>query len=87
MDLVERNDKQFRHSSVNQTVRFAKAANNKANPWPIRLVCGLATLYLISPIDIVPDVIPLLGYLDDLLLIFGVIMWVIDRRKNKLPTK
>jgi hypothetical protein len=67
---------------VNQTVRFAKAANNKNNPWPVRLVCAFATLYLISPIDVIPDVIPLFGYLDDFLLISGVIAWVINRRKN-----
>ncbi len=80
---MERKNSFFRHTSVNQTVRFAKAANNKENPWPVRLVCGLATLYLISPIDIVPDVMPILGWIDDFLIVFGVIMWVINRRKNK----
>ena len=69
---------------MNQTVRFAKAAKNKDNPWPIRLVCAFAALYLISPIDVVPDVIPIFGYLDDVLVILGVVLWVINRRKNNL---
>lgn len=81
---MERVDELFRQRYVNQTVRFAKAANNKENPWPVRLLCGLATLYLISPIDIIPDLIPILGLLDDFLIIFGVVMWVINRRKNTL---
>jgi uncharacterized membrane protein YkvA (DUF1232 family) len=67
---------------VNQTVRFAKAANNKENPWPVRFVSGLAVLYLVSPLDIVPDMIPVLGFLDDFLIVFSVVMWVINRRKN-----
>ena len=69
---------------MNQTVRFAKAAKNKDNPWPIRLVFAFAALYLISPIDVVPDVIPIFGYLDDVLVILGVVLWVINRRKNNL---
>lgn len=81
---MERDKLPNRQSNVNQTVRFAKAANNKDNPWPVRLVCAFATLYLISPIDLVPDVIPVFGYLDDLLVILGAVMWVINRRKNNL---
>jgi uncharacterized membrane protein YkvA (DUF1232 family) len=32
-------------------------------------ITGLILIYIISPIDIVPDTIPLLGWMDDLLLI------------------
>ena len=79
---MERKPGPFRHKDVNQTVRFAKAAKNKDNPWPVRIACAFAAIYLISPIDLVPDVIPIFGYLDDFLVIFGVVMWVINRRKN-----
>ncbi len=34
-------------------------------PASAKLVALLAALYVISPIDVVPDVIPLLGWLDD----------------------
>ena len=54
----------------------------KDNPWPVRAVCAFATLYLLLPIDTIPDFIPIFGYLDDFLVIFGVVMWVINRRKN-----
>jgi hypothetical protein len=34
-------------------------------PKAAKVALGAAVLYLISPIDLVPDFIPLLGYLDD----------------------
>ncbi len=38
-------------------------------PWLARLVALLVVAYALSPIDLIPDFIPLLGYLDDLLLV------------------
>jgi uncharacterized membrane protein YkvA (DUF1232 family) len=35
-----------------------------------KVVAGLATAYLLSPVDLVPDWLPLVGQLDDLL-VFG----------------
>jgi uncharacterized membrane protein YkvA (DUF1232 family) len=35
------------------------------SPASAKLVAILAALYVISPVDLVPDVIPLLGWLDD----------------------
>jgi len=37
--------------------------------WPARAFAALVVGYAFSPIDLIPDPIPLLGYLDDLLLI------------------
>lgn len=36
---------------------------------PARLVMGLALAYSLSPIDLIPDFIPVLGYLDDLVIV------------------
>lgn len=42
-------------------------------PWFAKLFIVLVVGYAFSPIDLIPDFIPVLGYLDDLLLIpFGV---------------
>ncbi len=38
-------------------------------PWYARLVAGLVVAYAFSPIDLIPDFIPVLGYLDDLVLL------------------
>ena len=38
-------------------------------PWPAKLVAALVVAYALSPIDLIPDFIPVLGYLDDLLIL------------------
>lgn len=45
------------------------AARHPRTPWYARAVAGLVVAYAFSPIDLVPDFIPVLGYLDDLLLL------------------
>lgn len=41
----------------------------KETPWYAKLFAALTVAYALSPIDIVPDFIPVLGYLDELLII------------------
>src|SRR2546423_2275266 len=38
-------------------------------PWYARLVAAGVVAYALSPIDLIPDFIPILGYLDDLILV------------------
>ena len=38
-------------------------------PWPAKLFTALVVGYALSPIDLIPDMIPVLGYLDDLILV------------------
>lgn len=45
------------------------AFRSKKTPWYAKAGMGLIIAYLLSPVDIVPDTIPLAGYLDDLVLI------------------
>ena len=45
------------------------AARDPRTPLGSRLLSGLVAAYALSPIDLIPDFIPVLGYLDDLLLV------------------
>ena len=36
----------------------------------LKLILPVALIYLISPLDIVPDILPVLGRIDDILVIF-----------------
>ena len=44
-------------------------------PWYARLFAAGVVAYAISPIDLIPDFIPVLGYLDDLILVpLGIVL-------------
>lgn len=45
------------------------AARDPRLPWPVRLLALAVAAYALSPIDLIPDFIPVLGYLDDLVLV------------------
>ncbi|HSC87056.1 MAG TPA: DUF1232 domain-containing protein [Polyangiaceae bacterium] len=45
------------------------AARNPRAPVLARCLAALVAAYALSPIDLIPDFIPVLGYLDDLLLV------------------
>ena len=49
------------------TVYFA--ARDPQAPMGARILAGLVAAYALSPIDLIPDFIPVLGYLDDLLIV------------------
>jgi uncharacterized membrane protein YkvA (DUF1232 family) len=45
------------------------AARDPRVPWYAKAVVAIVAAYAISPIDLIPDFIPVLGYLDDLVLL------------------
>ncbi len=45
------------------------ASKDRRVPWHARLAAIVVVAYAFSPIDLIPDPIPVLGYLDDLILI------------------
>lgn len=45
------------------------AARHPGTPWYAKLLLGVVVAYALSPIDLIPDFIPVLGYLDDLVLL------------------
>jgi uncharacterized membrane protein YkvA (DUF1232 family) len=45
------------------------AARDARTPLAAKVVAGLVAAYALSPIDLIPDFIPVIGYLDDLLIV------------------
>jgi uncharacterized membrane protein YkvA (DUF1232 family) len=45
------------------------AARHKDTPWYAKAVAAGVAAYALSPIDLIPDFIPVLGYLDDLIIV------------------
>ncbi|MFH1368004.1 MAG: YkvA family protein [Elusimicrobiota bacterium] len=45
------------------------AFRDKRTPWYARLIAVLVVLYAVSPVDLIPDFIPVIGHLDDIIII------------------
>lgn len=45
------------------------ALKRKETPAAAKIFAGITVAYALSPIDLVPDLIPVLGYLDDVILL------------------
>ena len=52
-----------------QTMVVYYAARDPRTPWFVRLLALAVAAYALSPIDLIPDFIPVLGYLDDLIIV------------------
>jgi uncharacterized membrane protein YkvA (DUF1232 family) len=52
-----------------ETLALYFAARDPRTPWSAKLLAGFVVAYALSPIDLIPDFIPVLGYLDDLVLL------------------
>ena len=52
-----------------QTLTLYYATRDPRTPWYAKVVAGLIVAYAISPIDLIPDFIPVLGYLDEVILL------------------
>ena len=53
------------------------AARDPRVPWYAKALCAAIAAYALSPIDLIPDFIPVLGYLDDVILIPVAIILVV----------
>jgi uncharacterized membrane protein YkvA (DUF1232 family) len=52
-----------------ETFALYLAARDSRTPWYAKLLVAGVVAYAVSPIDLIPDFVPVLGYLDDLILI------------------
>ena len=55
-------------------------------PWAVKGLCIFVVAYALSPIDLIPDFIPILGYVDDALLLPGLIWLAIKLLPSPVVT-
>ena len=61
--------KSWAHNLKRDVVALWIAARDPRTPLAAKIVAGAVAAYALSPIDLIPDFIPVLGYLDDLLIV------------------
>ena len=54
-----------------EVVAVYLAAKDARTPWYAKGLIFLVVAYTLSPIDLIPDFVPVLGYLDDLIIVPG----------------
>ena len=52
-----------------ETLAIYLACKDSRVPWYARALAAVVVAYALSPIDLIPDIIPVIGYLDDLILV------------------
>ena len=70
-----------RWSLKNKILILYYAFKDRRTPWYAKLTAITSLIYLISPADIIPDIIPFAGYIDDIL----VVPFLIDLSTKLLP--
>jgi len=67
--------KQQARKLKNEIYAIYLAYRDPRTPWHARIFAACVVAYAFSPIDLIPDFVPLLGYLDDLVLLpLGILM-------------
>ena len=61
--------KQWARTIKRDAVAVWIAARDPRVPWYAKVVAGAVAAYALSPIDLIPDFVPVLGYLDDLVIV------------------
>ena len=58
------------------------ALKDKETPTIAKILAGITVGYALSPIDLIPDFIPVLGYLDDVIVLPTLVTLTIKRIPN-----
>lgn len=69
--------KQRARTFKTETLVLYFAARHPGTPWYAKVLVAAIVAYALSPIDLIPDFVPVLGYLDDLILLPLGIAWAI----------
>lgn len=67
--------KDFTKRVKREAVVWKLVMKDQRTPLAAKILLGIALVYTVFPIDLIPDFIPVIGYLDDILLV-AVMVWV-----------
>lgn len=62
-----------------EVVQLWKALRAPQTPLHLKAATLFVAFYLVNPFDIVPDVLPLLGWVDDIVLVPLMVSWIVSR--------
>lgn len=65
---------------LGRLLRAFATGRYKALPWKVSVSIIAATIYFINPADIIPDIIPFTGLVDD----FGILVWTYNSLESEL---
>ncbi len=66
---------------------LARLISDPVLPRPVKIALAAAALYLVNPFDLIPDFLPLVGYLDDVLVATVVIDGILNYVDRRLVVK
>ncbi|MBB3408227.1 uncharacterized membrane protein YkvA (DUF1232 family) [Rhizobium sp. BK316] len=69
--------KQWARTIKRDVVALWLAGRDEQTPLAAKLVAGMVAAYALSPIDLIPDFIPILGYFDDLIIVPLGVLWAV----------
>ncbi len=62
-----------------EVVQLWKALWSPHTPLYLKAATLFVAFYLVNPIDIIPDVLPILGWADDVILVPMMVSWIVSR--------
>ena len=62
-----------------EVVQLWKAFFASETPFVLKAATLFTAFYLVNPFDIIPDVLPVIGWVDDLILIPLMVSWIVSR--------
>lgn len=66
--------------TFNRMIKAYSTKEYQKVPWKTLLLAVAGIIYFVSPLDLIPDFIPVIGYLDDI----SVLLWIANSAKSDL---
>ena len=68
-----------------EVVLLWRAFWSPMTPLHLKAATLFAVLYLVTPTDLLPDFIPVLGWIDDIIIVPLIVSWIVARLPSPVP--